>query len=244
MPSLIRRVSLVISIVFCGSLAAAAAAVAAGGGGGLSPGDYRFVNTTAAAQFGFPNDPTQTNGFDVFVSQGLNSFELDQGNNDNNPVISNSTLVQLQVFGVKGSGFFCFVLNNQSDFKVSKDLKSASLHTNLTADEMCKTGAPVTGKAAGLAPFAGGGGPGLQPPFQIDVTWTGTGVTGSGKDHNTFKCGSYSTQGTTVTKTAGENASGTISVLGGSFAASTAGIIFNDTQMSISGFPAQGCFGF
>jgi hypothetical protein len=243
MHALIRRVSLVVSIVFCGSLAAAAAAVAAGGGG-LGPGDYRFVNTTAAAQFGFPNDPTQTTGFDVFVSQGLNSFELDQGNNDNNPVISNSTLVQLQVFGVKGSGFFCFVLNNQSDFKVSKNLQSASLHTNLTADEMCKTGAPVTGKAAGVTPFAGGGGPGLVPPFQIDITWTGTGVTGSGKDHNTFKCGSYSTDGTTVTKTAGENASGTISVLGGSFAASTAGIIFNDTHMNISGFPLQGCFGF
>ncbi len=243
MHSLIRRVSLVVSIVFCGSLAAAAAAVAAGGGG-LGPGDYRFVNTTAAAQFGFPTDPTQTTGFDVFVSQGLNSFELDQGKKDSNPVISNSTLVQLQVFGVKGSGLFCFVLSNQSDFTVSKDLQSASLHTNLTADEMCKTGGPVTGKAAAVTPFAGGGGPGLEPPFQIDVTWTGTGVTGSGKDRNTFKCGSYSTDATTLTKTAGENSTGTISVLGGSFAASTAGIIFNDTHMSIGGFPVQGCFGF
>lgn len=242
--ALVRRITLVISIVFCGSLALAAAAIAAGGGGGLGPGDYRFVNTTAQAQFGLPTDPSQTSGFLVFVSQGLNSVELDQGNNDNNPVVTNSTIVNLQVFSGKDSGFFCFVLKDDSNFKVSKDLKTASLHTYLTADEMCKTGAPVTGKAAGVTPFAGGGGTTIQPPFQLDVTWTGTGVTGSGKDRNTFKCGGYSTEGTTLTKTAGERASGAISVLGGSFATSTAGIIFNDTHLNISGFPAQGCFGF
>lgn len=238
----LRKFTLVISILFCASLALAAAAMAAGGGG-LGPGDYVFENTTAAAQFGFPNDPNQTSGFDVWVSKGLNSFERDN-HDGQNPVVTDSTIVNLQVFGTKGSGYFCFVLNNQGDFKVSRNLKSASLHTNLTADEMCKIGAPVTGKAAGVTPFAGGGGPGLQPPFQVDITWTGTGVTGSGKDRNSFKCGTFSTEATTVTKTAGETATGTISALGGSFASSTAGIISNNTQLNIKGSPVQGCFGF
>jgi len=57
--ALSRRLGLVISILICGSLALAAAVAAAGGGGGLGPGSYSFVNTTAGAQFGTFNDPTQ-----------------------------------------------------------------------------------------------------------------------------------------------------------------------------------------
>ena len=240
--ALFRKITLVVSVVVCGSLALAAAAIAAGGGGGLGPGDYVFANTTAAAQFGVPDPLNQTPGFDVFVSRGLNSFQLEKPKNTP-PAVDKSTIVNLQVFGPQGQGFFCFVLKNQSDFQVSSDLKSASLHTLLTADEMCSFGGPVTGKAA-PAPLAGGGGPVVQPPFQVDITWTATGVHGSGRDHNTFSCGNYSTKATTDTKTAGENATGTIDVLKGSFTATTAGIIANNTQLDVKGFPLQGCFGF
>jgi len=240
--ALIRKITLVVSVVFCGSLALAAAAIAAGGGGGLGPGEYVFANTTAAAQFGVPDPLNQTPGFDVFVSRGLNSFQLENGDGEN-PSVSDSTIVNLQFFGPQGQGFFCFALKNQKDFKVSSDLKSASLHTLLTADEMCSFGAPVTGKAA-PAPRAVGGGPAVQPPFQVDITWTATGVHGSGKDRSTFSCGNYSTNSTNDTKTAGENATGTINVLKGSFAATTAGIIANNTHLEIKGFPLQGCFGF
>jgi hypothetical protein len=240
--ALIRKITLVVSIVFCGSLALAAAAIAAGGGGGLGPGDYVFSNTTAAAQFGIPNPLNQNPGFDVFVNKGLNSFQLENPE-DSPPVVSNSTIVNLQIFGTKGQGFFCFVLSNPSDFSISKDLKSASLHTTLTAAEMCNQGGPVTGKGA-PAPLAGGGGPALLPPFRVDVTWTGTGVYGSGRDRNSFNCGNYSTQATTDTKTAGEKATGTLDVLGGSFNATSAGIIDNTTHMEVKGAPVQGCFGF
>lgn len=239
--ALIRKITLVISILFCGSLALAAAAMAAGGGG-LGPGDYVFENTTAAAQFGVSDPLNPTPGFTVFVSQGLNSVQLDN-QDEENPTVTKSTIVNLQIFGAKSGGFFCFVLKNPAEFTVSKDLKSASLHSLLTPDELCKIGAPVTGKA-GMAPLPAGGGPGLQPPFQVDVTWSGTGVSGSGKDRNKFNCGSFSTNATTLTNTAGENATGTIDALQGSFPSITAGIIANTTHLEVQGFPKQGCFGF
>src|SRR3989442_564341 len=146
-------------------------------------------------------------------------------------------------FRPQGEGFFCFALKNQSDFQVSKDLKGVSLHTFLTPQEMCNFRGPVTGKAA-PAPLAGGGGPVIQPPFQVDITWAATGVRGSGRDRGTFSCGSYSTNATTDIKTAGETATGTIDVLKGSFASTTAGIMANNTHLDIKGFPLQGCFGF
>src|SRR6266446_179534 len=238
----IRKITLVVSVVFCGSLALAAAAIAAGGGGGLGPGDYVFANTTALAQFGVPDPTSQTPAFLVNVNRGLNSFQLEKPKNSPPVVMDNSTVVNLQIFGPQ-PGFFCFVLKNQKDFTVSSDLKSASLHTLLTADEMCSFGGAVTGKAA-PAPLAGGGGPALQPPFQVDVTWTATGVHGSGRDRNAFNCGNYSTSGTTDTKTAGENATGTIDVLEDSFDSTAAGIIANNTHLDVKGFPLQGCFGF
>lgn len=240
--ALIRKITLVVSVVFCGSLALAAAAVAAGGGGGLGPGDYVFANTSASAQFGVPDPTSQTPAFLVTVSRGLNTFQMEKPKHSPPVVLDNSTVLNLQIFGPQ-QGFFCFVLQNQKDFTVSTDLKSASLHTLVTADEMCNFGGPVTGKAA-PAPLAGGGGPSLQPPFKVDVTWTATGVHGSGRDRNTFSCGDYSTKATSDMKTAAQNATGTIDVLQGSFASTTAGIIANNTQLDIKGFPLQSCFGF
>jgi hypothetical protein len=80
--ALIRKITLLVSVVVCGSLALAAAAIAAGGGGGLGPGEYTFVNTTAAAQFGVPDPLNQAPGFDVSVSRGLNSFQLENGDGE------------------------------------------------------------------------------------------------------------------------------------------------------------------
>ena len=237
---LTRRLALVISILICGSLALAAAVAAAGGGGGLGPGSYSFVNTTAGAQFGTFGDPTQPpNGFAVFVDKGLNSFQPKKSQ----PQVSESTIVNLDIFGPNGGGSFCFVLSDPSQFQVSSNLQSASLHALLRAEDQCTFGGPVTGSAR-HAPFAGGGAPGLQPPFQVDVTWTGTGVTGSGKDRGTFKCGDYSTKTSNEQRTAGETSTGQIAGIFGSTASTTAGVLANATHLDISGFPKQGCFGF
>jgi hypothetical protein len=135
------------------------------------------------------------------------------------------------------------MLNNQGDFTVSSDLKTASLHTLLTPSEMCKFGGPVTGKA-GVTPFAGGGGgTGPQPPFRVDITWSTNGVTGSGKDRSSFRCGQYTLNATSTQKTAGENATGTIDALKGAFVSNTAGIQSNTTHLEVAGAPLQGCFG-
>lgn len=241
--ALVRKITLAVSIVFCGSLALAAAAIAAGGGGGLGAGDYVFSNTSASAQFGIPSPTNTVPGFDISVSRGLNSFQLENSENTP-PVVSDSTIVNLQVFGPQGQGFFCFALKNQADFKVSSDPSHASLKTTLTSDELCNFGGAVTGKGVSKAPLAGGGGPGLLPPFNVDITWTASGVHGSGKDRNTFKCGSYSTEATSTTKTAGENATGTLDVLSGSFSTSAAGINTTTTHLNVQGNPLQGCFGF
>lgn len=237
--ALTRRLSLVVSIVVCGSLALAAAAMAAGGGG-LGPGTYTFVNTTAAAQFGVFNDPTQPPvGFAIFVDKGLNSFEPKKSAAQ----VSESTIVNLDIAGPNGGGSFCFVLSDPTQFQISSNLQSASLHALLRPEDQCNFGGPVTGKAR-MAPFAGGGGPGLQPPFQVDVTWTGTGVTGSGKDRGSFKCGDYSTKTSSEQRTAGETSTGQIANLFASTSSSTAGVIATSTHLDISGFPKQGCFGF
>ena len=241
--ALIRKITLIFSVVFCGSLALAAAAIAAGGGGGLGPGDYVFSNTSASAQFGIPGPTNLAPGFDISVSRGLNSFQL-ENSEDRPPVVTDSTIVNLQIFGPQGQGFFCFALKNQSDFKVSSDLKSASLKTKLTSDELCNFGGPVTGKGTSKAPLAGGGGPGLVPPFNVDIKWKATGIHGSGKDRSTFDCGDYSTEATSTIKTAGENATGTLDVLSGSFSTSAAGINSSATHMNVQGNPRQGCFGF
>jgi len=76
------------------------------------------------------------------------------------------------------------------------------------------------------------------------VTWTGTGVTGSGKDRGTFKCGDYSTKTSNEQRTAGETSTGQITGLFASTASTTAGVLANTTHLDISGFPKQGCFGF
>jgi hypothetical protein len=238
----IRKFALVISMFVCGSLALAAAAVAAGGGGGLSPGDYVFSNTNAEGQFGFPSDPNQTTGFTVFVNQGMNSFQLEHPKNSP-PAVSSSTMVQLQILDATGTNnSFCFILKNPSDFTVSANLKSAALHTLLTPDEMCSFGAPVPGKGA-ATPFAGSGGTGPQPPFQVDVTWTANGVTGSGRDRGRFTCGSYAQDVTNTTKTAGSNATGTIAGVSGPLLSTSAGINQTSTNMDIKGAALQGCFG-
>jgi hypothetical protein len=78
----------------------------------------------------------------------------------------------------------------------------------------------------------------------LDVTWTGLGVTGIGQDHNTFHCGSYSTNANSSTKSAGATASIAVSAFsGGTFASSTASLFSSDTNMNVRNVPLAACFG-
>jgi hypothetical protein len=205
---ILRRLALVVSIVFCGSLALAAA-VAAAGGGGLDPGVYNFTNKDATATFG-AGQPT----FSVSVDRGWNSFRPTDPRGPR--VVIKNTIVALSLFDAAGNVTYgCFIVK-PSDFTISDDLQSARVHTTLTADESCPGyGAPFTGQKE-VNQYAGG--PGTLPlPISLDVTWTGLGVIATGTDYNTFRCLDYKTVFTSLFHSSNAKASGTMSAIDGSF---------------------------
>lgn len=236
---LVRKLALVLSIVFCGSLALAAAVVAAGGG--LGPGVYAFSSKDATATFGTLNGGPPSQGFSVSVDRGLNSFRPKDPKGPR--TVINNTIVSLSLFDDSGNySYECFMIN-PADFTVSRDLQTARVHTTLTADEICPGfGAPVTDK--GVSPFAGGGGGGtdLPLPISLDITWTGMGVTSAGSDRSTFQCLAYNTQFNTVFNSSNASASGTMSAIAGSFDTQLAAVSSYDTKATIKGIPAPACF--
>jgi hypothetical protein len=242
---LVRRVALVVSIVFCGSLAMAAAVVAAGpGGGGLAPGVYRFTNKDASATFGtVKGGPPGQQGFSVVVDRGLNSFR--PRDPKGHRVVMNDTIVNLSLFDSAGTVTFgCFIIN-PSGFTVSGNLQTARLHTTLTAAEVCPGfGAPITGQVTNLSPLAaaGGGGSALPLPISLDVTWSGLGVTSTATDHSTFKCLDYYTDFTSLFHASDASASGTISAISGSFSTPLAVVVSSDTRATIKDVPQPTCF--
>lgn len=237
--SVLRRLALVVSIVFCGSLALAAAAAASGGG--LAPGDYVFTGVSANAEFGtLKGGPSDQPNISLFVNRGLNSYQPEHPKGPN--VVANSTMVQLSIFTPTGGIGGCWVIN-PSDFTVSNNLQSAELHTTLTSGNVCPGfGSPVTGKS-GVVPFASAGGAGLSLPITLDVTWTGLGATGVERDSGTFHCLSYSADSTDVLHLTGASASAEVSGLNGTFASDLAGVSSTDTHIDINGTPPPACAG-
>jgi hypothetical protein len=239
---LVKKLALVVSIVFGLSLALAVAVLAAGGGG-IGPGTYSFVNKEAGATFGTPKGgPASQQGFSVFVDRGLNSFRPKDPKAPRTVV--NDTIVSLVIFDDAGSATFgCFVIN-AADFTVSKDLQSARLHTTLTSDEVCPGfGSAVTG-TKGATPFAGsgGGGSGLPLPISLDIAWSGIGATQTGTDRSTTQCLDYSTQFNSAYQSSSANASGIISAISGSFDTPLADVTSSDVKATIKGIPQPACF--
>jgi hypothetical protein len=238
----VSRLALVISIVFCGSLAMAVAVVAAGGGG-FAPGVYTFTNKDAYATFGgLKGGPPNQQGFSVQVDKGLNAFRpRDPGGP---PTVMKSTMVNLAVFDSLGNASFgCFIVN-PSDFSVSQDLQSARLHTTLTADQLCPgSGAPVTGRTGGAAvPFAGGGGGTSLPlPISLDLRWKGVGVITTGSDVNTLQCLDYKTRFSSDFLSTNSKASGTMSALSGSFDTMSAAVSTSETHGVVKDTPQPAC---
>jgi hypothetical protein len=235
--SLLRRLALTVSMVLVGSLALAAVAIAASGG--LAPGSYTFTSTSADASFGIAKGgPPTAQGFSIYVNRGLNSFQPEDGNGER--TVTNSTMVQLSMFTATSSTYGCFTID-PSNFKVGKNLQSASLHTKLTAANACSgKGAPVTGKSDMVPPPGTGGG--LPLPITIDMTWTGLGVTTTSRDTSSLTCLQYSTQSTSVNHASSATTQGTISELSGPFKSDQAAVITSDTRLDISGTPNPACF--
>jgi hypothetical protein len=238
---IIRRLVLVFSIVVCSSLALATAVF--GAGGGLTPGQYSFNDTSANAFFGYgKGGPPE--GFSVFVNRGINSFEPEDSTGGTTVV--RSTMVQLAVYSATVNGFACYVIP-ESDFVVSSNLQSASLHTTLTTANLCKGfGVPATSKTA-VAPLvanaAAAPAGGLPPTITLNVTWTGNGVTAYMTSKTSLECLDYSNQGSFKGRSVAAGAAGTISMLAGSFttAPNTAVIGSSDSTIEISGYQSPSC---
>src|SRR5260370_8867198 len=166
---IVRRFALVLSIVFCGSLALAAAAVAAGG---MGPGKYTFHSSSANAFFGMgKKGGPPSASWSVNVNQGLNSFKPTQPTGPR--IVNDTTMAFGTEFDATGKrGFGCFIVPD-GDFNVSRDLSSASLHPTLAAGEACPGfGTPIGGSKD--VAFAGGNrGPG--PPLTVAASRRATG---------------------------------------------------------------------
>jgi hypothetical protein len=234
----VRRLALVFSILFCASLALAAAAVAAGGP--LGPGDYTFSSTGANATFGGAKGGPPQPTFSVFVNHGLNSFQPED--NQGSGTVMDSTMVQFSQFNPSGvGGFGCFLIS-AGDFKVSKDLQSASLHTVLTTPNCPGIGKPLgVAQTAGPVPPPGGGG--LVLPIKVDLTWSGVGVVSTLRDRFTFTCLSHMEIGTnTFRDSLGGNSSGTIGSTSG-LTTLAADVSSQDGQLEVQGNVTPPCFG-
>ncbi len=232
---LIRRLALVVSIVFCGSLALAAAAVAAGG---LGPGKFTFDSSAANAFFGMgkkggPPAPS----WQVSVNQGLNSFKPTDPPEPR--IVINSSMVFLAEFDATGNGGFgCFVVPN-ADFTVGRDLQSAALHTRLTAAEACPGFATPVGGSEDVV-FAGGNG-GLVLPITVDVTWTAMGAVTTFNQTFSVQCLDFKVDGNSTNLATGAGATGTISALPGQFNSGFADVKTSVGKLDISGTLETAC---
>jgi hypothetical protein len=238
---LVRRLVLVFSIVFCGSLALAAAAVAAGGGG-LAPGQYTFTNVGATAFFGGKGGGPQPS-FDIFVNRGLNSFQPEDNQGQDNEIVTKSTMIVLTAFDAKGAGGTgCFIIPD-GDFVVAKNLQSASLHTTLTAQNQCPGPGQPVGGAPTVGPKAGGGGGGLQLPIAVNLTWKGAHVISTSRDHFTMSCLDHSVEGNnTLRDSLGGSASGSIGSTSG-LSTLAADVTSQDGTLEVQGQIQPPCFG-
>lgn len=206
-----RRLVLVLATAAVTSLGFVVGVVAAGGP--LPPGTYTFTNFGASATFGGgKGQPTPQPTFILSVNQGLNRV---QGQNaQGSGTVSNSTMVQLTMIDTVGnttSG--CFQVA-PTDFKVARNLQTASLHTTLTDFNTCGgKGQPIgpLQPTASLPKAGSVGGAGLPLPITVDVTWAGVNVVSSLQDQFSFKCLGRQEQGTNIFRDSlGGSASGTI----------------------------------
>jgi hypothetical protein len=233
----VRRLALVFSIVFCGSLALAAAAVAAGG---MGPGKYTFHSSAAKAFFGMgKKGGPPAASWSVAVSQGLNTFKPTQPNGTR--IVNDSTIVFVTEFDALGNGGYgCFVIPDR-DFTVGRDIQAAALHTTLTADEACPGyGTPVGGDKDVVYP---GGNGGLVLPITVDVTWTATGAVTTFQNSFSLNCLDYNVDGNSTNQSTSAGAKGAISALSGQFNSEFAAVQTTAGKLDIRGVPQSACSG-
>lgn len=166
------------------------------------------------------------------------SFQPEDG--QASETVMQSTMLQFTQFDpTGGAGSACFLIPD-GDFKVSKNLQSASLHTTLSTPDCPGTGKPVgSAKAAGPMPAAAG----LVLPIKVDLTWSGVGVVSTMNDRFSFRCLSHTENGTnTFRDSVGGNSSGIIGAVRG-LTTTNADVSSQDGHLEIQGSVQPPCFG-
>ncbi len=220
----LRRLTLLVSIVASGLVAFAVTPQASGmllAQGLLAAGNYH-ITTQRADYFTCCGDPSQPS-FSVDITDTTTT---------SNPLVGSSTMTQetdVFVNACGGPNFICgggcFIPDNASDFTLSSDLQSAALDTTVTPDTKSCQGFPVT----------------LPTPFTINVTWTGVGPLGSGRNLSTYACGAYSSETQTFFASNTTTATGSTSLFTGSFPATGSGVGTSDQRSHAQGIALDSC---
>lgn len=242
---LIRRVTLSVAAAVAMLAALTVASVGAAGGFGQAPGRYTFNDTIATASFFNPIDQSNEN---VSVDRSLFRFKPKTGGGS---TVQNMTILSVDVFVpspdptqppiTAASG--CFVIPD-SDFVVSGDLQTASVHATVSAGDACPASlAPVLGGAP--AKGSGGGGGGFTFPLTVTGSWTGTGLVGVTADEGSFKCGGFASTTDSRSQSALSSAvSATIGAFSiGAQAFGTVTVSKVQMQVTGSGILPAGCLG-
>src|SRR5258708_1353869 len=233
---LLRRLALVISMLVCGSVTFTVAAIATdaqiagpglaaqgqGGGGPLPAGNYHF--TTFRADYSLSAGPP------AFQTISLN---INGSTQRSNPLVGPSTFtsetdVSFNIFDGSTYERGCFILSSPSDFTLSSDVLSASLHTTITSAT-----APCA-DAFNITPL----------PLTIDVTWTGGSALLTSRSDKRYDCLTYSSVTQDANLSSNTNATATISpIFTRSFATTTAGLGTDDQRTQAAGALEAACSG-
>jgi hypothetical protein len=236
---LLRRLTLVASIVFCGSMAMAAAGFAAAAGQPSS--QTTFNSLSAQATVGASKGQPQ-GGFFLFASRSTITF--DQGDSKSTGKVVPTTQVFLSLNGPTPTAG-CFEIP-AADFTINKNLQSASLKVTLDKNSKPCVGKGMPTAAPGAKPLAGGPPPPPGPlplPITLSVTWTGNGVVGTSRNSNSFECLDYSQSFSDTNRSSISSASGTNSAEDPAAFTTPFGVIGSDQSRSeVSGTPPQNCF--
>jgi hypothetical protein len=218
--ALIRRLSLVFSIVLCGLVALAASSMAAGGPGGPPPaGNYQ--TTTQLASF----QPSAKGGTSFVSAVVMRTTQVSRPLGG--PFSSTTeTDLKLQVFSDTLNVAGCFILASPADFTIS-GVQTATLNTTVSATT--PTCAP----------------PYLVPPVPITVnmTWSGASATATSRDLNLFSCLTYSseTQTTNISSNSNGTATVTSTLLTDSFTTTNGSLGSNDQSIHVQGVLDPSC---
>lgn len=188
----LRRLTLSAGFLVGVLAALAIGTVAAAGGFGISPGQYRFGDTSAFESFFNPVDQTNVN---ISVDRSMFLFKPTGGGGFQH---SNETVLSVNVFTPNPdptqppllNAFGCFVIPD-SDFTVSSDLQTATLSATVDETNLCPGFiAPVLGAVVGKA-GGGGGSTGLTFPLTVTASWIGPGAVQTQTDQGRFTCQTF-----------------------------------------------------